>query len=202
MAEATIAADSGESVTATWDEADIDLNLEVAIIPGLVAVDDCQLRADQLTEVWQDVAAEGLVTVPAGAWLVRGNVHWLLPRIASLLKFHRADESVSNGQMVIRPPTTSDALTFRVYLAADIHARWREREIWHIALVGACAQLPNVGGGWDDESPAMQDLHSLRSQLEEARVDLWDSDGQYDPALAATVIEPLIAPEADDEDDE
>lgn len=200
MARTTIASDSGDSVTAKWDEADIDLELGVAIIPGLVAVDNCELHSEHLTDVWKDTAANGLVAIPAGAWLARGNVHWLRPRIASLLRFHRADEHVEDGQMIIQRPTTSDALIFHVYLAEDVYPRWRDRDIWHIALVGACAQLPDTGADWDDESPAKQDLHSLRSQLQEAGVDLWDGDGQYDPAFAATVIEPLLAHDTLDED--
>lgn len=202
MAIQTVASDTSSSVKAIWDETDTDVDLEVAIIPGLVVVDDCELDATGLTEVWRSVATDGTLKVSKGAWLARGNVHWLRPRIASLLKFYRAHDQLRDGRMSIQRPTTSDTLTFRVYLAEDIYPRWRERWIWHVALVGACAQLPHVGSDWDDESPAMQDLHSLRSQLEEAGVDLWDSDGHYDPALAATAIERLRAQEIEEEEDE
>ena len=170
----------------TWTADSVDGDMYV--IPGLLAVSDFHLapEAGELTPIWQDAPLD----VGKGWWMARGSVRRTKTLGQSLLKFHR-DEKLDDGQMRIRRNQNEEDLHFHVHLAGDI---WQERTRRHVqiaALIGAFGQLGVTSGEEDDEPRVAREI---RQRLEEKGVATW-RDGDFDPAGAATAIEPLYPTE-------
>lgn len=172
-------------MVASWDTAQVDRELGLFVIPGLLAVRDFQLSADGLVDLWGTEP----VGVPAGTWLARGLVNPLKPLIASLIKFRKRDDLPAGCMQVAEPPD-HDSITFTAWLAADIYPRRVEREIWHAALIAAFAKLPEVAKRLGDDSDAWVLLDELAQKVGEA-APVWTAD-DYDPARAASVFEPFL----------
>lgn len=166
-----------------WSRNDVDGDMFV--IPGLVAATDLILEpeGDELTPIWLATSYE----VAKGWWLARGVARRTRTLGQSLLTFHEDDE-LPAGQMQIRRDQSAEELHFHVGIAKDI---WPERTNRHVqiaALTGALGQM--VGAFMDpDDEPAV--VQEIRRRLEEAGISVWDDPERYDPAHAATAIEPF-----------
>ena len=154
------------------------------------------MSTEGLIDLWGDRPIE----VPVGTWLVRGLVHSLHPLMASLLEFYE-DKKLPAGGMRLEKPVGSESITFLAYLASDIYPPQRDKRIWHSALVGAFATLPDISKDIEPGSVAENLLDLLRLRLLERDQSFkdWHSD-EYNASRAATILEPFIAPT--DEDDE
>ena len=172
-------------MSASWDDAKINHDRLLFIIPGLLAVRPFQLSTDGLTDLW---GAEPL-EISSGTWLARGQVHPLEPFHSSLVKF-RKDDDLPAGAMRITGPSDRDSLTCTAWLAADIYPRRVEREIWHAALIAAFAMLPTIAEQVNEDSGAQTLLGDLADELREKNIAVW-TDEDYDAALAASVFEPF-----------
>ena len=166
---------------------------DLFLIPGLVAVEGCALRPGpgELTRIWEDATCE----VPPGWWLARGTPRRTRSLGQSLLKFNQ-DADLDDGRMRIQPDQSDDGLRFHVYLAEDIWARRTVRDVQLAALVGALGRMP---GRFDDEDSEPPVVRELRERLEIENVATWTEPDDYDPALAATVIERFTVPESANE---
>lgn len=190
---ATVTLSSERDMAASWDAAQIDRELGLFIIPGLLAVRDFQLAADGLVDLWGSEPIE----VPAGTWLARGLVNPLKPLSASLIKFRKRDDLPAGCMQVAEPPDP-DSITFTAWLAADIYPRRVEREIWHAALIAAFAKLPEVAKRLSSDSDAWLLLEELAQKVGES-APVW-TDDDYDPVRAASVLEPFLPPTESDEE--
>lgn len=155
------------------------------LVNGLVAVGGVPIRSDALNPtVWPDGETP---VIPAGWWLVHGDMYRLNPSIRSLLSFHR-DESLDSGRMRVEEDTTQPHPHFRVKLARDIYKPLR-RNVQMAGLIGAFALMPSsamAADGMFAEHPAAQELRDI---LSEASVPDWDATDGYDPTWAATTFE-------------
>lgn len=179
-----------------WDQGEVD-GL-IYLLPGLIATADVQLDGQGLDDIW----SAALLDIPAGWWLVRGNVRRIGTLREALLTFEE-DGSLPPGAMKVAPDASEGRLRFVVSVASDIRpVVEHDRSMQVAGLVGACALFPAVFG------PDVEEEHSalvgeIRDRLEAADVPDWNDPENYDPARVATVIEPFLvaasAVEADDE---
>ena len=172
-----------------WSRDDVDGDMFV--IPGLVAATDLVLEPerDELTPIWLAISYD----VPKGRWLARGVARRTRTLGQSLLTF-REDDNLPTGQMQILRDQSAEDLHFHVRIAKDI---WPERTNRHVqiaALTGALGQMVGAFSESDDEPAVAQEI---RRRLEEAGIPVWDDPERYDPARAATVIEPFRSAAAD-----
>ena len=188
----------------------------VYIVPGVIALRELSLDNSALTSLWADA---GVLRVPPGWWLVKGDARRAKTLTESLLKFLR-DETLAEGRMEIGPDRGSGRLRFTVKMAPELFERARSsRNVQIAALVGACSWFPRVfktasassggdgdghGDGDSDGEPIDEDplAQELRYQLTNTKSDvvLWDDDN-FDPALVATLLEPFHATAAADDDE-
>ena len=152
------------------------------IVPGLLAVREFELRAQELDPIWKDET----LRVPPGWWLARGTKRKINTLAQSLLRFVK-DEKLDDGRMHVQPESGTGQLRFVAHIAPDIWAETQSsRTLQVAALIGACGHLPTIFGNGGEEEHAL--AREIRDLLEMAKVPVWTDDG-YDPALAATVIE-------------
>lgn len=169
-----------------WDPEDVDD--EVFVMPGLVAVRDCSLGASGLSPLYEGTDQ---VRVPRGYWLAKGETWRASAVLESLLTFVRADD-LEKGRMAVVPDHGSGHFRFLVQMAEDVFEQRADRAVRIAALVGACAQFPREFqcDDVDDEPPLAQ---MLRNRLagRQADISLWDDPESYDPTLVATLLEPF-----------
>lgn len=167
-----------------------DIIGEAFLIPGLVATRDFDLATSGLDPfVWRRDAA---IRVPAGWWLARGDAQTTTPLTASLVRFRRDPDGVlSPGQMSVEEESDGGRPYFRVTLARDLYDNRRtDRDVQIAGLIGACSLLPRSTlreGGDNVSDPIAQ---QLLARFEDAGIYDWTSE-HFDPARAATVLEPL-----------
>ena len=187
-----------------WSRDEVDD--AVYIVPGVVALRELSLDRSALTSLWADA---GELRVPAGWWLAKGDARRAQTLTQSLLKFIR-DDGLTEGRMEVGPDRSSGRLRFSVKMAPDLFERARSnRDVQIAALVGACSWFPRVFGNGigvsDDGEPIGGDeellAQELRHKLQSAKSDvvLWDDDA-FDPATAATVLEPFLPVPTDDDE--
>ena len=169
--------------TLSWKPDDIDG--ELYVIPGLVAVRAFDLRPveGELGPIW----AGRPLKVSKGWWLARGFVRRTRSLGQSLLKFRRSD-CLEDGRMRIERVQGDDDLFFYAHLANDIWSERRERHVQVSALIGAMGQMALAFDDPDDEPRIVQEI---RGRLEEKGIPTWTDRDRYDPASAATVLEPF-----------
>ena len=176
-----------------WNEAEV--TRELYITAGVVAVDDFQLSAADLHRgTWE----ESEVPIPAGSWLALGKRRARDSVSASLLTF-RLDSRLGAGRMRVADSMSDGSLRFTAWLAADLfERRVTSRDVQIAALVAACAQLPDHAGESEEAAPAV--VLAVKRLLEDASVPTWEEDG-WNPALAATALEPFRTAETEDDDE-
>lgn len=194
---------SAPSQAVRWSRDEVDD--AVYIVPGVIALRELSLDRSALTSLWADA---GELHVPAGWWLAKGDARRATTLTQSLLKFSQ-NEHLKKGRMEVEPDFSSGRLRFTVKMAPDLFKRARSsRDVQIAALVGACGWFPEVfrtdsasedGEQIGGEGPLAQEL---RHRLRAAKPDivLWD-DKSFDPATAATVLEPFL-PTVPTDDDE
>ncbi len=175
--------------TVKWTRDDVDGDMFV--IPGLVAIRDLVLRPErnELSLIWSNREYR----VRRGWWLVRGTARRTRTLGQSLLRF-REDDKLPVGQMHIRRDQSTEELRFHVGLARDIWAERTNRHVQVAALIGALGQMGTAFPEGDDEPPVAREI---RHRLEGAGVPAWDDPDSYDPARAATAIEQFVPSEVE-----
>lgn len=190
--------------TVKWKTGEVDG--EIFLVPGLVALEETTLSSSELTSIWQDGAE---LHVPRGWWMAKGEAFRTDSLMRSLLSFERA--KLDAGQMEVAPDRSSGTLHFTIRMAPDVFdAVPTDRTLQVAALVGVCGWFPRVfkpmegndgDEDWADEQPIAQ---QLRARIEEVDPDiaLWEDPTNYDPALVATLLEPFRIISTHGEDDE
>lgn len=181
------------SFTIRWDEQDV--TRELFITAGIVAVQDFLLPTSDLHDgIW----TEPEVPIPAGAWLAVGKRRARESVSASLLTF-RLDPQLRDGQMRVDDSQKDGALRFTAWLSADLfQQRVTSRDVQIAALIAACAQLPDHRADSADADPAV--LLAVKRRLQDAGVPTWEDEDAWNPALAATALEPFRAETPEDDD--
>lgn len=151
------------------------------------------LSKEMLSFVWQD--GPSFLTVPQGRVLARGNVFALEEAIASILEFMVDKNMTRDGEIRVAEPDPN--YHFKVFMTkATLQSAKRERRssIMIAALVGALSRLKK-----NDDPAGSQVLGEMAALLQKANVPTW-MDEDYDPAQAATFLEPfMLLPEGMDE---
>ena len=190
-AHQTLALPCNGTVPASWP---------AYILPGVVASDDCEIPATCLNRhAWDN---EQFVVVPNGRWLAKGGIRSVMSYIAALVTFERKSD-LPAGAMNVYQRQEEDNPTFVVQLGDDPFSRigW-SRDVWIAGLVGVFAKLPHStfredgGAHWDHEI-----AHHLRAKLAEANLADWSDSENWNPARAATVLEPFRPVGTEDSDD-
>ena len=183
--------------TIDWDPRDVDGDLY--LMPGLIAVKATHLNTAGLIDLW----GSDEIGVPAGAWLVRADARRAKSDASSLLTFH-VDVSMEDGAMRVEPDTGGGQVHFNVWVSAATREQCRhDRNLQVAALIGAFGRIAQIADP-DPESEGIEDplLTRIRERLETHGVPVWDDPVQFDPVLAATTLEPLqIEPATNDEDE-
>ena len=170
-----------------WDSRTTGERLPVFIISQLVALKDVDLPSGILHPLWKISSS---VRVPEGAVLAQGNVLTAEPLVASILRFVPNDD-LPNGVIAVSEP--DEHIRFTVSLAKDLYREIRtRRDVQLGALIAAMGKLDREEHD-PDESRV---LRSIRQRLADEGVEDWTQDG-YDPARAATSLEPFL-PESED----
>ena len=166
-----------------WDSQKTGERLPVFIISQLVALKDVDLPSDILHPLWQ--LSSSTVRIPAGAVLAQGNVLTAEPLVASILRFVPNDD-LPNGVITVSEP--DEHMRFTVSLAKDLYLEIRtRRDVQLGALIAAMGKLDPEEHN-PDESRV---LRSISQRLADKGVEDWTQDG-YDPAQAATSLEPFL----------
>ncbi len=175
-----------------WRETDVDG--QVFLFPGVVALKETSLATAGLIELWE----EDQVRVPLGAWLARGAEFAAKNLAASLIEF-RKDESLQSGRMRVVEDTSGDDARFLVKLAPELYQRATQgdRDVQVAGLIAAFAKLPDSPRFAEDSASPVARM--LRDRLESAEVPTWDDGYDWDPAWAATTIEKFYPATAEDE---
>ncbi len=178
---------SSDRQQVTWNERDVDG--DIYVMPGVVTNERLVLEGAELSAIWKDILP---LQAPRGWWLVRGNVRRTKTLAESLLKFV-LEENAESGRIEVKPDRSSGRLRFTVHVDPDLFEHVKsDRTLKIAALVGACGWLPEIFRLDDpaaDEDPLATQLRELLTSRE-PDVRLWDHD-LYDPALVATILEPL-----------
>lgn len=157
------------------------------IVTQLVTAERMLLPRKILSPVWAD-GAETL-TYPAGRVVARGNVYPMEDAVSSILEFG-VDPTMRDGEMRVSGPTAQ--WNFQVFLT-DQTLSWVQsggrRDILMTALVGALSRLDESHS--PDESQVLGEIAAL---LEKGSVADWRAEDEYDPAAAATCLEPFLLP--------
>lgn len=166
-------------------------NDSLYISPGIVALRDDELSTAGLGPHLANGAAT--IAVREGWWLAQGGQFSFVPLLAGMLRFVRdADGELGEGRMTVEEAGGAMEPHFMVTLAAKLYDERRESRDVHIAaLIAAFGLLPAsslASGGPNSGCPL--DL-ALRARLDESSVPDWDDAQMWDPALAATAIEPF-----------
>lgn len=209
MARVETSTSPNDPQVVSWSPDEVDDM--VYIVPGLVALTPLSLGRSGLTSLWTDA---GELRVPAGWWLAKGQACRSKTLTEALVTFRR-NKDMAKGTMEVSPDDSSGRLRFAVHMAPDVFKQARsDRTLQVAALVGVCGWFPRVFGGaaaesWSesgtsdarDDNPLARELGDRLRQKRE-NVALWD-DGNYDPALVATLLEPFhIVDFREDNDDE
>lgn len=198
FSESTVYRHGGESVEFrengeewTWEyQVRWDSSLCAArtfVVTQLVTAELMLLPCNILSPVWRD-GAETL-TYSKGRVAARGKVFAVEDAVLSILKF-APDKDMRDGEMRVSGP--DELWNFNVFMAERtlLLAQTSERrDIWTAALVGALSRLDESHS--PDESQVLGEMASL---LAEGGVANWTED-EYDPAAAATCLEPFVFPE-------
>lgn len=170
-----------------WDSRTTGERLPVFIISQLVALKNFDLPSGILHPLWQISPS---VRIPQGAVLAQGNVLTAEPLVSSILRFVPND-SLPNGVIAVSEP--DEHIRFTVSLAKDLYREIRTRRNVQLgALIAAMGKL-NREEHDPDESRV---LRNISQRLADKGVEDWTHD-EYDPALAATSLEPFL-PESED----
>lgn len=166
-----------------WDSSETGEKMTVFIISQLVALEDVDIPAEVLHRLWRTRPS---VKAPAGAVLALGNVLTAKPLTASILSF-RLDETLPDGVIEVSEP--DEHIRFTVKTALDLYRGIATRREVHLgALIAAMGKLNR-----EEHDPSeSRVLRSIRQRLEERGVPDWMSE-DYDPARAATTLEPFLA---------
>lgn len=187
---ARVAHSSETIVRCSWERADVDG--ELFLTPGLISVAPYMLRADGLNGLWGDEPIE----VPAGRWLVRGQVLRTESLASSLLEFH-PDPELKDGEMWVEPETSSGDLRFRVAVSPSYFngVIQNNRDVQIAALIAAFGRIPLIDHD-DEEGEGYAILTHIKAALEDAGVPAWGGElnADFDPARAATAIEAFRIP--------
>lgn len=169
-----------------WDLEDVDH--EVFVMPGLLAVRDFSMRLSGLSSVYEGA---GELRVSRGYWLAKGETWRASTLLESLLTF-RVDEDLANGQMAVEPDHGGGHLRFLIRMASDVYANRHDRAVRIAALIGACAHFPVAFRSREDEEELPM-AQLLRDHLEgkQSSIALWDDRANYDPTRVATLLEPF-----------
>ena len=184
------------SFDVAWDPDDV--HGPIYLTPGMVAVLPTVLSCSGLLDIW----GQGAIRVPQGAWLVRGNMSRSENLAASLVVFRRKDDlqDGQNSRMSVQEDASKGEPRFIVFLPSKLHERAKsDRNIQVAGLIAACALLPNSPSFHEDSGSRV--AKELRSRLRAQDIPLWDHADEWDPALAATVIEPFFVDTQLGEDD-
>ena len=158
------------------------------LITQLCAQRPVTLPKEILSFVWQDGAS--LLTIPQGRVLARGEVFAMKDAVESILEFVVNKDMTRDGEIRITEPDPQ--YHFKVFMTqATLQSAKRERRsgIMNAALVGALARLNK------SHDPAeSQVLGEIETRLMEAGVSTWMDEAGYDPAEAATCLEPFVFP--------
>lgn len=185
---AKITSSPSPQVRCEWSPSDVDG--ELFLMPGLIAVSDCMIGTAGLNPLW----GEEPLPVAPGRWLARGLVLRTQSLASSLLDFHRK-EALKDGEMEVTPDFTSGDLRFKVWLAPNYFEKviQNNRDVQIAALIGAFGRIALLDAD-DAESYAI--LSHIKAALSEADVPIWGSglNSEFDPARAATAIEAFQIP--------
>lgn len=190
--------DSQPTVTARWSADEVDG--ELFVMPGLVAVRPLYLSTDGLNPIWGDEP----VQVPVGRWLARGPVLRARSLAASLLTFEIKD-GLRDGEMEVTPDTSSGDLRFKVWLSPSYHqyvSTCEPRDVQIAALIAVMGRIPFIDPG-DDGGDGYPILTQIRERLEDEGVPIWgdEANSEFDPARAATAIEAFQIPAMSGDDE-
>ena len=192
---ARVARSSDPEVRCEWQQTEVDG--ELFLTSGLIAVRDCQLNTDGLNGLWGSEP----IAVPAGHWLARGLMLRTQSLASSLLEFHKKP-GLKDGEMEVTPDITSGDLRFRVWLSPNFFDKVIQdnRDVQIAALIAAFGRIPFLD---TDDGDGYAVLSHIRAALNEAGVPAWgiELNSDFDPARAATAIEAFQIV-TDTEDDE
>ncbi len=96
--------------------------------------------------------------------------------------------------MEVTPDTTGGDLRFNVWLSPNYFNQMIQsnRDVQVAALIGAFGRIPLLDTYGESDFAI---LGHIKSALTEAGVPIWgDENAEFDPAMAATAIEPFYVP--------
>ena len=167
----------------------------VFVVPGVVAVDDCDLSTAEAAVIWRRTGST--VPVKRGMWLVRGRA--VKEDLASSLLLIEIVGGLKDHEMSIGPYEDQDGNTrLRIRIPAVQEQRLGQEAFIAQAWQTALAYLPSCEA-FDLESDAeTSNFFAVELEAKLSGMPLWNKEDRagWDPVLAATRLRgmPLPAP--------
>lgn len=201
--------DFESSYRLAWDSDDV-VDDQTFIVGGVVSNDGANVRVDELHEFFS-IGGRSTVTLPHGWWVAKALICRLNPLLSSLITFVKSSK-LEEGTMSVAEAASSGSPKFYVHLPPLLFAAVHDpqnRPLRIAALIGVFARIPNGSMSPGGELASHPITKELLDKLDEAGVPNWiDDESEFDPALAATALEPFLGTETEstgaedgDEDD-
>lgn len=175
-----------------WEDSDV-LDDRTFLLGGVVSLGDAQANVEELHEFF-GTDGRMAITLPEGRWAAKASICRLNPLLSGLLTFVKSFE-LPEGTMNVEEGASSGSPHFYVHVPPALFAAVHDpqnRALRIAALIGVFAHIPRSAmklGGELDDHPITNELLEM---LADKGVADWHEEEDFDPALAATVLEPFL----------
>lgn len=161
---------------------------EVWFFSGLYATETIPVKKSCLTKVWRSAEK---VLIPQGARIIEAEAEGVISDKSSLLLWKKDDANKSklggeDGLMCVQEDSAKTPVQFLVTVSPNIWGHHKiDRSMQVAALVRAFGEMSKTP--WD-ETPESYD--PVKAAMLDKGIPPWD-DEEFDPAFAATKLEPF-----------
>ena len=163
----------------------------VFVVPGIVAVADCDLSTAGAAVIWRRTGST--VPIRRGMWLVRGRA--VKEDLASSLLLFKIDDGLEDHEMSIGPYEDQDGNTRLLLRIPNVQQPRLGQEAfiaqaWQTAL----AYLPSCEAFNLESDDDTSNFFSVELEAKLAGMALWYDGAQWDPVRAATRLRGMPLP--------
>ena len=174
---------------------DLQTREPVFVVPGVIALEDCNLSTVGTAAIWQRAGTH--VPVDRGTWLVRGRAQ--KADVTSSLLLFVADGTLDDHELRIRPYTDQDGNTrLRIRMPSKQLPRTREEAFIAQAWQAAMAYLPSCDAFRIEEDGEPGGVYGRELATKLGHIPLWN-DRDWDPLMAATALLGMPLPVTDND---
>lgn len=163
----------------------------VFVVPGIVAITDCDLSTSEAAVIWRRAGSS--VPVKKGMWLARGRA--VKEDLASSLLLVEIVDWLEDHEMSIAPYEDQDGNTrLQLRIPAAQQPRLSQGAFIAQAWQTALAYLPSCDAFDLDSEAGTNNFFAAELEAKLAGMPLWNEGAKWDPVLAATRLRGMPQP--------